>query len=470
MNAQPGASACVLVIDDETGMHSLLTDILGARGFGVRCVGSGEEGVSAVRTCRPALVLLDLQLPGMNGIEVLRQIRELDRRIPVIMITGYGTIETAVQAIKLGAYDYIAKPFRVNELVATVDRAIQSSDKNSRDAEHTPPPPVTEGVCGIIGTSPAMRTVFECIRKVAQSSSTVLIQGASGTGKELVARAIHAQSARKAHPFIAVNCAALPEGLLESEMFGYEKGAFTGAYAKKEGKFELASGGTLLLDEISEMGVNLQAKLLRVLQEREIDRVGGRKTVKVDVRIIATTNRDLQRMILDGKFREDLYYRLNVVNVRLPTLVERAEDIPVLARFFLERYARENNRPALLLSDQAMELLCRYSWPGNVRELQHVMERIVVMSDGGTVTPEHLPLNIVSLGREQAERDRIVIKVGTPVEEAERQLLLATLQKTEGDKKRAAQMLKMSMRSFNAKLEKIGSRLASADPSTPHPE
>ncbi len=445
----------ILIVDDELGIHTLFRDVLRNKNYTLFSATTGEDGLTMARQLDPSVVLLDLNLPGMHGMDVLRNIRETNPDIVIIIMTGYGTVENAVKAMKMGAFDFLSKPFRIDEFVTTLDRAV-AKRAAAKEPAHAPSLQTEEkgAFVSIVGQSLPMKKVYETVQKVAQSSATVLIQGESGTGKELVARAIHYRSSRADKPFIAFNCAALPDGLLESELFGYEKGSFTGAFARKEGKFELANNGTILLDEISELNPLLQAKLLRVLQEKEVDPIGGKKPLKVDVRIIATTNQSLEKMIEEKKFREDLYYRLNVVSIPMPPLRERKEDIGLLAEHFLKKFNRLNNKNMLETADETMRLLSEYSWPGNVRELEHVMEMAVVMGEGTVFMPEFLPLNICSYASRRKEKEKLTFEIGTSVEEMERQLLLATLQKTGGNKEQAAQMLKISMKSLGSKISK----------------
>lgn len=442
----------ILVADDEAGIRTLLARVLGRAGHDVFLAESGEEALTKSAEALPHVALLDMKMPGINGVEVLRRLKELDPSIQGIVITAHSTVESAVQAMKLGAFDYIRKPFDNDELLLTVERALdlvflrrEVTGLRRRLGEE-------QGIDAIIATNPNMRRILEDVKTVAQSRSTVLVCGESGTGKELVARAIHHHSPRQSCPFIKVNCAAISEELLESELFGHERGAFTGAIQRREGKFELAHTGTILLDEVSEMSPKLQAKLLRVLQERELDRVGGRHPIPVDVRVIATTNRDLQAEMAHGRFREDLFYRLNVVALNLPPLRERREDIPLLTQHFLARYSQETNRRFAGIEPAALETLCRCPWPGNVRQLQNAIERAVVLSRGDTIRLSDLPADITGRAEPPRAAGRDGVPIGLTVEEVERRLILGTLEAEGWNRTRAAQILGLSIRTIRNKL------------------
>jgi len=381
----------VLVVDDKEMMRDSVGSTLQRAGFRVVTAESGESAVEQIARKRPDAVVTDLKMPGMGGLGLLEKIREIDDELPVVLMTAFGAIDTAVKAIKLGAFDYINKPFEGDELVISVKRAIRHAGlvrenavlRASECEAPAAPGKKSDGRFGlerIIGESAAIRRVKEQVSAVAESHSTVLVVGESGAGKEVIARAIHDLSPRRDAPFLAVNCAALSESLLESELFGHERGAFTGAEGLRKGRFELADGGTLLLDEVSEVGPKIQAKLLRVLQEREFERVGSSVTIGVDVRVIATSNRDLPRAVAAGQFRGDLFFRLNVLPVHLPPLRDRPEDVPMLAEHFLEGIRKREGRPQVMFDDDALDLLCAYGWPGNVRELQNICERAVVLS------------------------------------------------------------------------------------------
>jgi two-component system nitrogen regulation response regulator GlnG len=381
----------LLLIDDERDMHYSFRRIFDAPDLELVTAASGEEGLRLAASCRPDLVLLDIRLGGINGLETLRRLRQLDARLPVILMTAYGTTQTAIEAMKLGAYDYLLKPFDVPRLKHLVAEALRASRAMRQAVSYQPLLEREDYELGIIGRSPAMQEVFKLIGQLADSDATALLTGESGTGKELVARAIYQHSRRSGQPFLAVNCAAIPEPLLESELFGHEKGAFTGATHQRIGRFEQCHGGTLFLDEIGDMTPATQTKMLRVLQHGTFERVGGNQTLRVDVRVIAATNQDLERAVAEKRFREDLFYRLNVVRVRLPPLRERPEDIPLLAEYFLRRSAQKLGRPPLALSPEALALLERYPWPGNVRELENALEHATVVAKGETILPADLP-------------------------------------------------------------------------------
>jgi DNA-binding NtrC family response regulator len=381
----------ILIADDKASMREMLTQAMEAKGFDVVAVPDGNAALEQAEA-GVDLVITDLRMPGKDGVEVLGGVKRISPETEVIVMTAFGTVENAVEAMRLGAFDYILKPFSIDELELKVDRALDRGRLASEvqylkeeDARRTGP---------MIGEGEVMRAVQKLIDKVAASASPVLVLGESGTGKELVAREIHRRSARSGGPFVAVNCAALSEGVLESELFGHEKGAFTGAMTGRKGRFELADGGTLFLDEIGELPAAVQVKLLRVLQDTEFERVGGNKSIRVDTRIVAATHKDLKKAIPKGEFREDLYYRLNVISIELPPLRDRREDIPALAEHFLARYARELAKPARL-SAEVLDRLIHYRWPGNIRELQNVLERAVVLCEGEQLTVADLPREIL---------------------------------------------------------------------------
>ena len=438
----------ILVIDDESLMREYVEEALLRAGHGVETASNGADGVAAFERDGHDLVVTDLKMTPLDGIGVLKKIIEINADTPIIVMTAYGTIETAVTALKAGAADYILKPFAPDALEVAVSRAIKAARLRRENRFLRAELDALFDHASMVGESRALQAVHEDIRKVADSPATVLVRGESGTGKELAARAIHHGGARRDAPFIKVNCAALSAGILESELFGHERGAFTGAHACKVGRFELADGGTLFLDEVSEIGVELQPKLLRALQEREFERVGGTRTIQVDTRIIATSNRDLESAIAEGLFREDLYYRLNVISLRMPTLRERKEDIPALMDYFLERYVRQNGRDIKGFTPAAVRRCQGYHWPGNVRELQNAVERAVVLSSGGMLDANAFLLE--GVGPPQTRGGGLT--PGTTVAEAERLLIFETLEHCNGNRTRASELLGISVRTLRNKL------------------
>jgi two-component system response regulator AtoC len=381
----------LLVVDDDAQMQFFLQEALGRHQYGVVVRSSAEGALDALKSARFDLILMDVRLPGMSGLDAVEAIQKIDRRTPIIIMTAHGTRETALDAVRRGAYDYFTKPFRLDEMEIIVRRALEKARLLS-EVEQLREQLFSGGCRGrIVGDSAAMRDVLRLIDRVGATDSTVLILGESGTGKELIAEAIHANSTRAEKPFVKLNCAAIPEALLESELFGHEKGAFTGAVARKPGKFEQADGGTLLLDEIGDMALATQAKILRALQERELQRVGGSQTIKVDVRILASTNKDLEKAVKDGAFRDDLYFRLNVVSIHVPPLRERRDEIPALADYFLAEANARLNRCVTRLAPDALVALMEYRWPGNVRELRNMIERAVVVNDGDALALGSFP-------------------------------------------------------------------------------
>jgi two-component system nitrogen regulation response regulator GlnG len=381
----------ILVVDDDTEVRYSLNRVLSSRNFKVLEAASGEEGVAAVKRQPPDVVLLDNRMTGMTGLETLQHIRAANPKQLVILMTAYGTAQTAIEAMKFGAFDYVVKPFDPAKVIALVESAL-STQADIRSAGGVQPVINSEDHKeGIVGTSGPMQQVFKIIGQVAASDVTVMITGESGTGKELVARSIHRHSHRNGKPFVAVNCSAIPENLIESELFGHERGAFTGATAQRLGKFEVCDGGTIFLDEIGDMTATTQTKILRVLQEGEIQRVGSSETLKVNVRVIAATNKDLETLVKDKDFREDLYYRLNVVRLRLPPLRERVEDVPQIVDFFLQNLAKAKKTKARKVSPEALAILCRHNWPGNVRELENMVYRSAVIAQGDAILPKDLP-------------------------------------------------------------------------------
>jgi len=385
--------ATILVVDDDPDIREVIKDRLESLGYEVSTASSGEECLNLLEKQNPQMILLDIEMPEMNGLEVLSEIRKREMNVSVLMISAYGTIERAVQAMREGAYDFIPKPFEPEHLGLIVQRALER-EKLKKEVEILSEE-VSDRYHLIAGTNSKMNEQLDSARKAAASSATVLLLGESGTGKELFARAIHNWSNRKGKPFIPINCVGLSKDLLESELFGHERGAFTGAHQQKKGKMELANGGTVFLDEVGDISTELQTKLLRFLQEREFERIGGTQTIRVDVRVIAATNRDLDEAVKEGRFRKDLYYRLDVVPIVLPSLRERREDIPLLANYFMQRFSREAKKNFTGISQPAMEQLLTYDWPGNVRELANAMERSIVLGAGPKITPNDLPTRVV---------------------------------------------------------------------------
>jgi len=447
--------AQILVVDDEESNIKVLQRILSKAGYGVSVASSGPEALEQLRAGQPELLLTDLRMPGMDGLELLRAARTVAPTTEVILMTAFGTVEIAVEAMKEGAYDFVTKPLNRHEILKSVDKAREKAQllaENRRLREQVAAQQNVTGPLGrIVGRSEPLRAVLESVRQVAASEATVLVVGDSGTGKELLARAIHELSDRASGPLIRVNCAAIPETLFESELFGYEKGAFTGAAGRKPGRFELAAGGTLFLDEVAEMSPASQVKLLRVLQEGEFERVGGTKTVSVDVRLLAATNRNLERLVAQRQFREDLYYRLNVIPIRVPPLRERSEDIPLLAAHFLRAYAEKNRKEVHGITDEALEALSLHRWPGNVRELENTIERAVVLCKGDRIGIDDLPAHIQPEGRGGSRK--LVFAIGTPLREIEEIAIRETLRYTDGDKKLAARLLGIAARTIYRRLE-----------------
>ncbi|MBI1785213.1 sigma-54-dependent Fis family transcriptional regulator, partial [Candidatus Sumerlaeota bacterium] len=381
----------ILIVEDEKNTRDGMKWGLEGRDYEVATSASAAEALEVLAQSPADLVITDLKMPGMDGLQLLERLKALDASMEVIVITAHGTVETAVEAMRKGAFDYQTKPIRLDELKLVINRALHSQSLARENEELHKVVEERYGFQNIVGRSPAMEAIFQTVRQVAPSKATVLVQGESGTGKELIARAIHFNSPRARRPFITVNCGALAQGLLESELFGHEKGAFTHAVRSKPGRFEMADGGSIFLDEISETSAEFQVKLLRVLQEQTLERVGGTETIKVDVRVIAATNRKLEQLVAEGKFREDLFYRLNVVPISLPPLRERTEDIPLLAAAFLKEFGEQNGKPGVRLSPKTLALLQQYDWPGNVRQLRNVIEGLVVMTSTKEIQPRALP-------------------------------------------------------------------------------
>ena len=449
------SSEALLVIDDEAAQRDTLAGYLQKQGYEVLTADSGQTGIDLLATHLVDVVLTDYRMPDMDGMGVLREARRINPEIEVVMITAFGSVGGAVDAMKEGAYHYLEKPVDLDELDAVLARALERHHRSSENRTLKAQTGEGEGLAGIVSTDPRMSEALSVAARAAPSRATVLVRGESGTGKELVARAIHAASPRSDGPFVAVNCAALSESLMESELFGHEKGAYTGADRLRKGRFEQADEGTLFIDEVSEIPASAQVKLLRVLQERSFERVGGNETVQVDSRLISATNRDLEACIREGTFREDLYYRLNVVTVNLPALRERRGDILPLVEHFLARYAQENAKPIEGVSKEAMDLLVRYAYPGNVRELQNVVERAVVMARGDLITSRDLP---EALGGEAPQEGEQAGSRSLPdqVESLERGAILEALEEAGGVQSRAAAILGITERNLRYKLKKYG--------------
>ncbi|HOE83575.1 MAG TPA: sigma-54 dependent transcriptional regulator [Myxococcota bacterium] len=440
----------LLVVDDDTAALESLLQIFEIEGFEVTGVSDGTAALEALRADEYGVVLSDLRMPGMDGMDLLKTIKTLKPDTEVVIMTAFGTIEKAVEAMREGAYDFVTKPLKRPLVVRSVRRA---QEKASLRAENLALRAQLEAVASernLIGTSAAMRRVLDVISQVAPASTTILIQGESGTGKELVARSIHRQSNRSQGPFVAINCAAIPATLIESELFGHERGAFTGAFSRREGRFKLADGGTLFLDEIADLDPFMQAKLLRVLQEGEYQRLGGSQTLKVDVRVLASTNKPLLEQVKAGAFREDLFYRLNVIAIQMPPLRERMEDVALLAQHFLAKFADKNRKDIRTISRDAMELLMMHDWPGNVRELENTLEHAVVLSRGDTIRAEDLPDLVAS---DTTAKQYMTIQLGTPLEDIEQQVIQQTLRFTKGNKRLAAQLLGIATRTVYRKVE-----------------
>ncbi|NLF40473.1 sigma-54-dependent Fis family transcriptional regulator [bacterium] len=452
----------ILIVDDDVHHRAMVRANLEQFGYRTLEVSNGRDAIETARREHPNLIIMDMRLPECDGITAMREIRAFDPQVPMLMMTGYGTIETAVQAIKTGAYDYLLKPVDVNDLQSAVENGLHFGElKGTASAEHAE----ASLFPGIVWKSPLIEEILKTVSAVAPSDASVLITGESGTGKELVADAIQRLSRRAGKPFIKVNCAALHEQLLESELFGHEKGAFTGALEQRKGRFELADTGTLFLDEIGDMAGTTQAKILRVLQSGTFERLGGTQTIEVDVRVIAATNKDLKQAIEKGAFRKDLFYRLSVVPIHLPALRERRDEIPLLAEHFLRRFAVKNKKPMRRISAEALRIMVNYNWPGNVRELENAVERAVILGLGDSITPDVLPAHI----RGDASRSPfsttpdqptpVAADTGEPLtllEQAERDLIIQAMIACGGNRTKAAEQLGMSRRSLYTKLKRYG--------------
>ena len=445
----------ILVVDDEVNIRSALVTLLEKKGHRVCGVGTGEEALEQLEASTPDLVLTDLKMPGISGLEFLRRLKEKWPEIEVVVMTAYGSIDTAVEAMRCGAYDYLTKPVDRERFPVVVEKALERhalafENKQLRDRLET-----RTRFNQMVGESEPMQCIYSLVDMVADSAVTVLLTGESGTGKELVARAIHHRSANANGPFVTLNCGALPENLFESELFGYEKGAFTGAMATKMGRFELADGGTLLLDEVGELSLKSQVDFLRVLETKEFRRLGGTKLINVDARIIAATNRNLEEAVNQGDFREDLYYRLNVVPIHLPPLRERADDVPLLVERFLGEFSAHHHREPKDVSREAMRLLRLYAWPGNIRQLRNLMERLVVTVKDSTIQPEHLPEDIQA-SKEDART--MLVTLGSSLEEIEREAIRRTLAEVTNHREKAAKLLGISLRTLQYKIKEYDIR------------
>ena len=445
----------ILIVDDEPAHRQMIRAVLDAEGYAIDEAADGKEAVNCVRKRFYDLILMDIRMSKMSGTEALKEIKLINPGIAVIIMTAYASVSTAVEALKSGAYDYLTKPLDIDELKILVAKALHHQKLEEENINLKQILSSSFNFSSIIGRSSAMVKLLETVALVSPSEATVLITGESGTGKELIANAVHQNSPRKDQPFIKVNCAALPETLLESELFGHEKGAFTGALNRRQGRFQLAHRSSIFLDEISEMSQATQAKILRVLQEREFEPVGGTQTIRVDVRIIAATNKNLEEEIRSGRFREDLYYRLKVVTVESPPLRARREDIPLLAEFFLKRYADKNRRLIKGFSPRAMDILIRHDWPGNVRELENLIERGVILVRGEIITPKELPEDFIPKDLMASTSSSDVIP-GRTLREVEKEMILRTLDDAGWNRTHAAEILGISRRTLQLKLKEYG--------------
>lgn len=448
----------ILVIEDEEYIRENLIEILSLNNYDIFSVISGEEGIEAARKRDFDVVLTDLKLPGISGIDVIKAIKGISPGTACIILTGYSSVETAVEAMRSGAFSYIKKPFSKDELLITIEKAIEVSALKQENFKlrNEIAKTYTEG---ILGTSAEIQRIRDIIEKIADTDSTVLILGESGTGKELVARALHYGSTRNSKPFVPINCGAIPEDLLESELFGYEKGAFTGAVATKIGRFEAANDGTVFLDEIGDMSPGLQVKILRVLQEKEFERVGGRNTIKVNVRVVAATHQDLEKAVEEKKFRADLFYRLNVIPIHLPPLRERKEDIPVLITEFVKRISARKKKDIKGVSTEAMRLFELYDWPGNVRELENIIERLIVLKDDGLITPRDIPEKIRNRKEQKSQGMALPddgIDFNAMIDNFERELIVNALNRVNGVKKKAAEYLGLNRTTLIEKMKRKG--------------
>lgn len=446
-------SYTILVADDEPNVQSLLKNIFTKEGYRVIIAGNGQEALDVFRKKVPDLIFLDVRMPVLDGLETFKAIRYENQDIMIVMMTAYGTVETAVSAMKMGAFDYITKPFNIEEIKVVAKKALEMRRINAELTVLRQEFSEKYGLSNIICKSSSFREVIRQADLVANNDATVLLRGESGTGKDLLARYMHANSLRSHRPFVKVNCGALPEPLVESELFGHEKGAFTGAAGRKQGKFEIAQGGTLYLDEIGEIPTKIQVKLLHALQYKEIERLGGTETIKTDCRIIAATNKNLEEAIQNKEFREDLFYRLNVIPIFLPALRERKEDIPVLADYFIQSFCRDLNRPLLTIPEETMDILLTYDWPGNIRELENTIERLVILIQDSQIKPQDLPRSINQSGSPpeilNPNQERPLKDV---MDDIEKQIIKRVLQDTGGNRSKAADKLGISRRALHYKL------------------
>ena len=464
----------ILIVDDEKSIRDFLEIMLKKEGYKVASASSGEEALKLVNQINYDLVISDVRMKGMSGVELLKSIKEINPETVVLMVTAYASVDTAIDAMKAGAYDYIAKPFKIEEVKYIIRNALDRKRLETENILLKKELKSRYGFANLIGTSQKMLEVYAIIKRVSDTKTNILITGESGTGKELVARAIHYEGNRKDKPFVPINCGAIPENLLESELFGHQKGAFTGAVANKSGLFEMANEGTIFLDEITEIPVQLQVKLLRVIQERNFRRVGSVEDISVDVRIIAASNKEIGKEVKEGRFREDLFYRLNVIPIHLPSLCERQEDIPLLSQHFLEKYCKELGKDIKKISGEAMEFLARYPYPGNIRELENIIERAVALEPTDIILPESLPEYIREVGGGRLdvaatkESGKALshppllefhpdgLDFEKTVGDFEKAIVLKALENSNGVKKKAAEMLKISFRSFRYLLQKYG--------------
>lgn len=459
------AAGRIFVVDDEESIREFFEIMLKREGYEVLTASNGAEALEVLKKQAVDLIISDIQMPEMSGLELLAKVREMDPEMAMIMITAFGSTETAVEAMKLGAFDYVTKPFKIDEVKIIIQNALEQRSLRMENVQLKRELGTKYAFDNIIGGAPPMLRIYEMVKRVAHTKSSVLITGESGTGKELIARAIHYNSPLKDKPFVTVNCGAIPENLMESEMFGHKKGSFTGAIADKKGLFEVANGGTIFLDELGELPLTMQVKLLRVIQEGTFKRVGGTEDITVDVRVISATNKNLETEVRGGRFREDLFYRMNVIQVHCPPLRERREDIPMLANHFLEKFSKVLGMNSKKISAEGMEILKRYHYPGNVRELENIMERTVALEPGLVILPESLPRHLVesepqTTGQLDAHRIEIDAQAGIDLErlvaEFERTLLTKALQSTGGVKKKAAKLLGISFRSMRYRVDKYG--------------